>query len=204
MDTFLVGCSGQICWIGEYSINFSQLPCWDREPGTYHLCLTKEKRKGPEQLSHFPKATRLVTGGDGLTPGPAAVKADGKALGSMLKVTTNSLLSLLLKGAWVRPWISCECGQDNCWALGTFLVLVWLSPPPGPHGSTCRLGQWEERIPLSPTTHQRALDIRARWDSRARRRGHVGCSGQMLAPGHIGPPCWAPAHLAQLCRGFRN
>lgn len=65
-------------------------------------------------------------------------------------------------------------------------------------GMHIRAGAARGRISLSPTAFWRARDAWARWDSQAWLRGHTGCFGQMLAPGHLSPPCWAPAPLAQL------
>lgn len=81
-----------------------------------------------------------------------------------------------------------------------------LSSPPWE--STSRLEQWERRIPFSAAPFHTKFDTQTRWESlppaRLDSRGHTGCFGQMLAPGHPWPPCRAPSHLAQLCRSFRT
>lgn len=51
----LVECSGQIGWIREYAINFSHLPCLGREPGTGHLCVTKEGKRAQSRWTTSPR-----------------------------------------------------------------------------------------------------------------------------------------------------
>ena len=101
---------------------------------------------------------------------------------------------------WPRQWL------DFLKPLCRGPVFPPLSGPPWESAS--RLGQWERRIPFSIAPFHTTLDTRTRWESfppaRLYSRGHTGCFGQMLAPGHPWPPCRAPAHLAQLCRSFRT
>lgn len=136
---------------------------------------------------------------------------DGKAESSVLKVAANSAIFqphfapvLLLSGHGGALNFTLTCGQDNHWLLWTCPVPVQFSPLPEPPGEcTCRLEQWRKGFHSHPSLSRERSTLGPDGPARLNSRGHTGCFGQMLAPSHTGPPCWAPAHLAQLCRSFR-
>lgn len=139
-----------------------------------------------------------MTGGAGPTPRPAAcAKVTGRLGAPCGRPLQSQDLASFLAAAMTRLEFH---GQDHRWALRTFPVLVQLSPLPGPQEGTPGWSSERKGLCCHPPLageHDIGPDGPARRGS-----GHVGCFGQMLAPGHQGPPCRAPAHLAQLCRDF--
>ena len=176
--------------------------------GAWGRIIATEQRK-TAIVQQLAKSKILVTAGDGLPPGPSS----GAKRMKVIADHTNPA-PLCVPPPHSGPHagdtnVIPTRGQDNGWFFWTSSVVVWFSPLLSPPWeSTSKLEQWERRIPFSAAPFHTTLDTRTRWESfppaRLDSRGHTGCFGQMLAPGHPWPPCWAPTHLAQLCRSFRT